>query len=47
MERLAADGQLSAYQHPGFWQSMDTVRDMQLLNEMWNAGSPPWKCWKD
>lgn len=47
MERLAADGQLAAYQHPGFWQSMDTVRDMQLLNETWNAGSPPWKRWKD
>jgi glucose-1-phosphate cytidylyltransferase len=46
MERLAKDGQLMAYKHEGFWQCMDTLRDMSLLNELWNSGKAPWKIWK-
>jgi glucose-1-phosphate cytidylyltransferase len=42
---LARDGELQAYQHPGFWQPMDTLRDKQLLEEMWDAGTAPWKVW--
>ena len=45
MERLAADGQLIAYRHNEFWQCMDTLRDVQLLNNLWNDGSAPWKIW--
>lgn len=47
LERLAQDNQLAVYQHPGFWQCMDTYREMQLLNEMWNRGRAPWKTWTD
>ncbi|HTI87230.1 MAG TPA: glucose-1-phosphate cytidylyltransferase [Alphaproteobacteria bacterium] len=47
LESLAADGQLAVYQHPGFWQCMDTYREMQLLNELWSSGSAPWKSWTD
>jgi glucose-1-phosphate cytidylyltransferase len=43
LERLTADGQLSVYQHTGFWQSMDTYRDYQLLNQLWDSGSAPWR----
>lgn len=42
---LAADGQLSAFKHEGFWQPMDTLRDNQILNKMWEEGRAPWKCW--
>jgi glucose-1-phosphate cytidylyltransferase len=42
---LAADGQLMCYQHDGFWQPMDTLRDKQLLEELWAAGKAPWKTW--
>jgi glucose-1-phosphate cytidylyltransferase len=42
MEKLAASGQLAAYQHEGFWQPMDTLRDKQTLEEMWNKGQAPW-----
>lgn len=42
MERLAAEGQLSMYQHDGFWQCMDTYRDYTYLNEIWAAGCAPW-----
>ncbi len=45
MERLAADGQLAAYRHEGFWQCMDTLRDKRLLEALWAAGAPPWKTW--
>jgi glucose-1-phosphate cytidylyltransferase len=45
MERLARDGQMSAYLHRGFWQAMDTLRDKNHLEELWSAGSPPWKQW--
>ncbi|MEQ8801818.1 glucose-1-phosphate cytidylyltransferase [Haliea sp.] len=43
MRRLAAEGQLMAYRHEGFWQCMDTPRDLALLNRLWDAGSPPWQ----
>lgn len=43
MEGLAADGQLNAYFHDGFWQPMDTLRDKMLLEELWNKGNAPWK----
>jgi glucose-1-phosphate cytidylyltransferase len=47
LERLAAEGQLAAYKHDGFWQCMDTLRDVRLLESLWQSGSPPWKVWKD
>lgn len=45
MERLANEGQLSAYKHSGFWQPMDTLRDRMYLEDLWNAGNAPWKQW--
>lgn len=45
LERLAAERQLAAYRHEGFWQCMDTVRDVQLLNHLWQSGQAPWKVW--
>ena len=42
LERLAADGQLRAYRHEGFWDCMDTYKDAVLLNDLWDAGEPPW-----
>ena len=42
---LAEDGQLMAYEHHGFWQPMDTLRDKQLLEELWASGRAPWKGW--
>jgi len=45
LERLAADGQLMAYRHPGFWKAMDTLREKRELEEMWASGSAPWKLW--
>lgn len=46
MERLAADGQLMAYRHSGFWQPMDTLREKRLLESMWASGDAPWKVWE-
>lgn len=45
LETLAQDGQLEAYIHRGFWQPMDTLRDKQLLEELWASGQAPWKTW--
>jgi glucose-1-phosphate cytidylyltransferase len=42
LERLAAEGQLMAYRHHGFFQPMDTLREKQLLEELWQSGQPPW-----
>lgn len=42
---LARDGQLMAYEHHGFWQPMDTLRDKHLLEDLWSAGKAPWKMW--
>ena len=46
LERLAADGQLMAYRHEGFWQCMDTIRDKVHLQELWDTGRAPWKVWE-
>lgn len=43
LERLAADGQLMAYRHSGFWHPMDTLRDKQFLESLWASGKAPWK----
>ena len=43
--QLAAEGQLMAYEHQGFWQPMDTLRDKHLLEELWASGRAPWKNW--
>lgn len=43
LERLAADGQLMAYKHTGFWQGMDTLRDVRFLDDLWQQGRAPWK----
>jgi glucose-1-phosphate cytidylyltransferase len=45
LERLAKDGQLMAYQHHGFWQCMDTIRDKKLLERMWDSDQAAWKVW--
>jgi glucose-1-phosphate cytidylyltransferase len=45
MERLAVEGELYSYQHTGFWQCMDTVRDLHYLESLWQGGAPPWKTW--
>jgi len=45
MERLAVDGHLYAYQHSGFWQCMDTARDLHYLESLWSTGNAPWKSW--
>jgi len=46
LERLAADGKLAAYKHEGFWQCMDTLRDVRTLEALWQSTNPPWKVWK-
>lgn len=43
-ERLAADGQMAAYKHRGFWSPMDNVHDREYLEGLWNRGEAPWKC---
>ncbi|KWT65158.1 Glucose-1-phosphate cytidylyltransferase [Hyphomicrobium sulfonivorans] len=45
LEALASQGQLSAYQHHGFWQPMDTLRDRTLLEQLWAENKAPWKVW--
>ena len=45
LEKLAEAGELDAYKHRGFWQSMDTLRDKQYLESLWSAGNAPWKVW--
>jgi glucose-1-phosphate cytidylyltransferase len=46
LESLAEDQQLTAYRHDGFWQCMDTLRDVRLLEELWQDGRAPWKIWR-
>jgi len=46
LQRLASEGQLMAYEHQGFWQPMDTLRDKNHLEELWATGQAPWKIWK-
>ena len=45
MARLAADNQLHAFEHNGFWQPMDTLREKNLLEDLWASGEAPWKQW--
>lgn len=45
LEALSRDGQLHAYEHLGFWQPMDTLREKNLLESLWNTGKAPWKVW--
>ena len=45
LEELATKGELIMYEHSGFWQCMDNLRDMELLNKLWNSGNAPWKVW--
>src|SRR5262245_40076498 len=45
LERLALDRELVAYRHDGFWQCMDTLRDVRLLESLWDSGKAPWKVW--
>ncbi len=45
LETLAGSGQLKAFLHNGFWQPMDTLRDKNLLEELWNHQRAPWKVW--
>ena len=47
LERLAADGELHAYRHEGFWDCMDTYKDAVLLNDLWEQGDPPWRVWSE
>jgi glucose-1-phosphate cytidylyltransferase len=45
LEQLAAEGQLMAYEHEGFWHCMDTIRDRNTLEKMWSSNEAPWKVW--
>jgi glucose-1-phosphate cytidylyltransferase len=45
LEGLAADGELRAFRHDGFWDCMDTYKDAVLLNDLWASGAPPWRTW--
>jgi glucose-1-phosphate cytidylyltransferase len=45
LAKLAEDGELMAYEHDGFWQPMDTLRDKLLLESLWESGKAPWKVW--
>jgi glucose-1-phosphate cytidylyltransferase len=47
LEELAARGELMAYRHEGFWEPMDTQRDLDHLNDQWTSGTAPWKVWDD
>jgi glucose-1-phosphate cytidylyltransferase len=47
LEGLAADGELRAYRHGGFWDCMDTYKDAVLLNDLWASGTPPWRVWEE
>lgn len=47
LETLARQGELAVYKHHGFWQSMDTYREMTLLNDMWSNDHAPWNIWKE
>lgn len=45
LEALARDGQLMAYRHEDFWQCVDTLRELRMLERLWESGKPPWKTW--
>jgi len=46
LTKLATDGELMAFEHQGFWQPMDTLRDKHFLEDLWASGAAPWKTWK-
>ncbi len=46
LPQLAKDGELQAYRHPGFWHAMDTLRDKNHLEDLWQSGRAPWRLWK-
>ena len=46
LESLAADGELVAFRHRGFWQPMDALRDLRVLQALWDSGEAPWAVWK-
>lgn len=46
LQSLASNGELNVYRYDGFWQCMDTIRDRDYLNKLWDSGSPPWKTWE-
>lgn len=46
LKNLASQGELFSYQHDGFWQPMDTLREKEFLNELWDSGQAPWKIWQ-
>jgi glucose-1-phosphate cytidylyltransferase len=45
LRELSALGQMMAYEHQGFWQPMDTLREKNMLEDLWAAGKAPWKVW--
>lgn len=47
LEKLALDKELMVYTHVGFWQCMDTYRELEILNNLWRSSKPPWKVWRD
>ncbi len=47
LERVAAEGELMSYMHRGFWQCMDTKKEMEMLEKLWAKNKAPWKVWKD
>jgi len=46
LERISEQGRLGAFRHEGFWQSMDTIRDVRYLRGLWADGSAPWRTWE-
>lgn len=46
MRTLAREGQLASYRHRGFWQAMDTLRERNQLEQLWNGGQAPWRTWE-
>jgi len=46
LENLASKGELFSFRHGGFWRCMDTLRDKQQLNALWDSGDAPWRSWK-
>lgn len=46
LTKLASSGEMMAFEHRGFWQPMDTLREKNLLEELWMSGKAPWKCWE-
>ncbi len=47
LENLASNEELMVYTHKGFWQCMDTYRELEILNNLWRSSKPPWKVWRD